>query len=690
MPQDNEQQPNLDGSRPTEVPAAPGSRPWDPAVDNPPATGDGEAGVTVWDELDPDTDPFDPNYVPESARLRVPVSPVASGPAQSATFAEPPKVDTPATVSPQEDPRLGSISNLLASEFGDVAPTAIAPNPADEEEPEAPTEPSVPPQPPSLPEMQVPAAVPPASAPPPGPPDEVLEGFELPPPELLEGTALGPEMEVVAEMPDEAPVSAEVLAAGAVVATAAGVAALPAQSQAADEPFFPIPDSVPELPHEDTADVQHDTRRRRRRPARRGPAAVFVNLIIWGLLLTCFAAMAGAALYAKYARDRLYSEQPEVERNVILTVNAGDKLPQIIDQLREKQVLRSYMGVDDGYLLRFLARVNENSHMIKAGVYKISNTMSLNDLYGKLLKGSQDFKVTIPEGKSAAEVAELIAAKNEEFQTARFLELTTETAFIRSLQLEVPSLEGYLYPSTYYFGPGIREEDMLRKMVETFRDVMQTKLAGVEKRDALTFQEHMIMASLIEREARLDEDRPLIASVIFNRLKRGMQLQIDATVHYALNAWNRRLSYDDLKVDSPYNTYKIKGLPPGPICSPRAASILATFQAPETEYLFYVLKGDGKHVFSKTAEEHNRNKAFFRKAQQEALAASVKAAATGTEPPAADPESTAPMDLREPDPAPKTAEKPKATPTHPKAAENPKPKTGSKTPSAEKTKKGDR
>ena len=201
---------------------------------------------------------------------------------------------------------------------------------------------------------------------------------------------------------------------------------------------------------------------------------------------------------------------------------------------------------------------------------------------------------------------------------------------------------------------------MLRKMVDTFRESVEKKLDGVAKAtgDNLSFQEHLIMASLIEREARLDEDRPLIASVMFNRLAKDMQLQIDVTVHFALGQWTRRLTLEDLKVDSPYNTYANKGLPPGPICSPRVESIVATYQAPKTDYLFYVLKGDGKHVFAKTLEEHAQNKAFFRKAQQEALdaergpaagdPASSAADSSKSKPPAADNDKDKSGDKEEP------------------------------------------
>jgi UPF0755 protein len=412
------------------------------------------------------------------------------------------------------------------------------------------------------------------------------------------------------------------------------------ETPAATESFFPIPDEVaPPSAHEDTAEIVHRRRRRRPRTGASGPISTLLNLLLWFVLIVFLLLLGTAALYGKYARDRLYAEQPEIERTFIVTVNQGDRLPQIIDRLREKRLLRSYMGVDDAYLLKFLARVNENSHQIKAGIYKFNSTMGLNDVYAKLVKGSQDFKITIPEGKTVAETADILKSKIEDFDTGRFVDLARNPAFIKSLKLDIPSLEGYLMPSTYFFGPAMREEELMRKMVEAFEVAVKESLQSVAN-DDFSFQEHLIMASLIEREARLDEDRPIIASVIFNRLKKEMPLQIDATVHYALKDWSRPLTFADLKIDSPYNTYKHKGLPPGPICSPRIASLRATYETQPTDYLFYVLKGDGKHAFAATGAEHEKNVQFYRKSLKEARREEKKSEASDEEHNSGVPEKT--------------------------------------------------
>jgi len=334
-----------------------------------------------------------------------------------------------------------------------------------------------------------------------------------------------------------------------------------------------------------------------------------------------------AIIYGRYAWKRLYSPQPGDTKTVTLVVQQGDTLNTIAAKLHKEGLLGGFMGLDDRFLLRYLGHVNENANKIKPGAYRLESSQSLNDVYLRLIKGSQDFKITIPEGKTGREVAAEVKRRYKDFNDARFLELLNDKAFIATLKMDVPSLEGYLYPSTYFFGPGMKEEELVQQMVGLFQKRVEDSLKNVDKQDTFTFHEHLVMASLIEKEARMDEDRPLIASVIFNRLEKGMPLQIDATINYALNDW-RRLSYADLKIDSPYNTYKNKGLPPGPIANPRMQSLLATFTAPKTDYLYYVYQGNGRHAFSASYEEFLKNKRLYLKDQAEA-AGSEETTATG-------------------------------------------------------------
>jgi len=375
---------------------------------------------------------------------------------------------------------------------------------------------------------------------------------------------------------------------------------------------FECDQSTPLPSHEATQEYTPHKRKKNR------PSLLsrIVNVISWLVIVAFFGCVIFGVLYYRYAVERLYTMQFNTNRTVTLTVEPGDRLSNIIEKLRREGLLGSFAGIDDGYLLRFLAWQNQNSSKIKSGIYKLNSSMSLREIYDKLIAGSQDFKVTIPEGKTAEETAAIIKRKIENFNEERFLSLVHDPKFIKELGLDVTSLEGYLYPSTYYFGPKMKEEDLIRMMVKTFIQTAESHLSKIERTetsDPLSFHEHLIVASLIEREARVDTERPLIASVIFNRLKKGMKLEIDATVNYALGDWGRRLKYDDLRTSSPYNTYLHKGLPPGPICNPHISSLIATYQPAQTNYLYYVYKGDGTHAFAETFEEHQANIRLYRR-----------------------------------------------------------------------------
>ncbi len=376
-------------------------------------------------------------------------------------------------------------------------------------------------------------------------------------------------------------------------------------------PTFPKPAPHVLPPCEETQEVPGGPQRRRR-----SFFAQLLNTLWWFVIIALFGTIIFAGLYYRYASDRLFNIQFDTNRTVVLTVAPGERLSHIIEKLRAEGLLSSYLGVDDGFLLKYLAWINNNSNKIKSGVYRLNSSMSLSQIYDKLIEGSQDFKVTIPEGKTAKETAALIKRKLDSFDENRFLALVHDPQFIEKLGLSVPSLEGYLYPDTYFFAPGMKEEEIIRMMVENFIKRAETALSHVERTetsDTLSFHEHVIMASLIEREARLDTERPLIASVIFNRLKKGMKLEIDAAINYALGDWGKRLTHSDLQTSSPYNTYLHKGLPPGPICNPHISSLVATFQPAKTNYLFYVYKGDGSHAFAETYEEHLANIRLYRR-----------------------------------------------------------------------------
>jgi UPF0755 protein len=253
------------------------------------------------------------------------------------------------------------------------------------------------------------------------------------------------------------------------------------------------------------------------------------------------------------------------------------------------------------------ARVTGDGENMKAGEYSIPRNMGLLQIIEKLAAGDAEQQwITIPEGKTLRQVAGLLTdqkiAKSGEFMTA------VERRPARyGLPFDVPrrSLEGYLMPDSYKFHKQTSERDLVKAMVKNWIDTAYLPNKAKFDSTGMTPDQIVIIASLIEREARVPKDRELISSVIRNRLAKKMPLQIDATVIFALGRHKQVVTYKDLKVDSKYNTYKYPGLPPGPICSPGVASIEAALNPAKTDYLFYVAQADGSHIFTRTFDEHN-------------------------------------------------------------------------------------
>ncbi len=361
------------------------------------------------------------------------------------------------------------------------------------------------------------------------------------------------------------------------------------------------------------ADMRRNMRRAARpRPRRSGLIGIVGSALLWGFLLSIVAVIAFLCIYGYYAYTRMYEDAPETEQLAVLTVEQGDHFTTITKKLELCGVLRGFMGLPDRWLFRLIAMNEGNSNKIKAGAYQLNCNQSLADIYAKLVKGSKDFKLTIPEGKTAKETADIVVANLPTFNVKVFNDLLHSSSTIEMLGFdhkETPSLEGYLYPSTYYYGPGMPEVELLKMMTREFKNKVGEALRTIpaDPNDKLTPREHIIMASLIEKEARSNSDRPLIASVLYNRIDKQMPLQIDATLQYAKGDFSTPPRPEDKEIDSPYNTYKHIGLPPAPICSPRVDSIIATYKAPKTDYLYYVYKGDGKHAFAPTYDEHKKN-----------------------------------------------------------------------------------
>jgi UPF0755 protein len=280
------------------------------------------------------------------------------------------------------------------------------------------------------------------------------------------------------------------------------------------------------------------------------------------------------------------------------------------------------------------ARVLGYDRNLQAGRFNLPVGSSTYRILRQLAKGmAAEDMVTVPEGLRAEQIADILYRESK-IDPVRFLALTTDSVFARSLGLPGSRLEGYLYPDTYPFYPLLTPQEVTRMMVERAIKTFGEEMALPDARLGLTLHQLVTLASIVEAEAQVPSERPRIAAVFYNRLRLGMMLQSDPTVSYAMGVWRGRVFYRDLDVKSPYNTYRNRGLPPGPICSPGRGAIHAVlFPLPDSTELYFVARGDGTHIFSKTWEDHLRAIASVRaQARRESTLVPVGPGVTQTAP----------------------------------------------------------
>jgi UPF0755 protein len=261
--------------------------------------------------------------------------------------------------------------------------------------------------------------------------------------------------------------------------------------------------------------------------------------------------------------------------------------------------------VQNATVFRFYAMLRGSDRSIRAGTYVFKRGTSWGEVLDDLRGGKGlEHAITVPEGWSLIQIVP---------QLARVLEVPVDsvqaavrdTALLHRLDVPTPTLEGYLFPDTYVFPDGTTARAAVRVMVERFERVWQPEWNARVQALAMSRHDVMALASIVEKEARLPEERPVIAAVYLNRLKAGMLLQADPTVQYALGKHVARVLYKDLEVDSPYNTYKHTGLPPGPIASPGKPSILAALNPANVPYTYFVAHPDGHHEFTTSFAQHS-------------------------------------------------------------------------------------
>jgi UPF0755 protein len=280
---------------------------------------------------------------------------------------------------------------------------------------------------------------------------------------------------------------------------------------------------------------------------------------------------------------------------------------------------------------RYYASIGGRDRMIKPGTYQFGADAGWKFVLNALVSGrGLVHTVTIPEGFNVRQIAPLLA-KALSVTEDSVRAAVTDTAWQRQLDIPLKSLEGYLFPATYSFADGTTAREAVKAMIDAFEDAWARVPNAAARLDSLKITRHdaLTMASIIETEARLAEERPIISAVYWNRVRAGMKLQADPTVQYALPAHVERVLYKDLEVDSRFNTYKYEGLPPGPIASPGAAAIEAALNPAAVPFLYFVAHPDGHHEFRVTHEEHERAKAQMKR-ERARLAAPKTPAASPT------------------------------------------------------------
>lgn len=283
----------------------------------------------------------------------------------------------------------------------------------------------------------------------------------------------------------------------------------------------------------------------------------------------------------------------------LFTVSPGQGLKKTARALTEEGL------VSDALRFTILARLDKKDKRLKAGEYFFSSTMTPAEILDRMVEGRVHlYRLTIPEGYNRVQIAAAVAAAGLESEKD-FLDAASDPETARSLGIEADTLEGYLFPDTYYFPRGLDSATIIATMVKQFKAAFQPAWEEKARAMGMTVHEVVTLASIIEKETGSPEERPLISSVFHNRLKKGMRLETDPTVIYGIPNFDGNIKRRHLETYTPYNTYKIKGLPPGPIASPGALAMEAALYPARTDYLFFVSRKDGTHQFSTTIKAHN-------------------------------------------------------------------------------------
>jgi UPF0755 protein len=350
--------------------------------------------------------------------------------------------------------------------------------------------------------------------------------------------------------------------------------------------------------------------------------ARIVRKIVLIIAVVLFLAVGGAALGGYfYIKSALKPANPESKAEKKVEIPIGSSVSGIA------QILEDHGIIKDARVFKYYVKFKNESGFM-AGEYKLKPSMTIPEIIEQLKTGKAmkevAIKITIPEGKQLKQIAGIIAEKTNKNEEEVFKQLNDKN-FVKAMMAKYPDiltdeilnknvkypLEGYLFPATYpFYKENPTVEEIVTAMLDKTKSVLQ-EYEGQMTEKKFTVHQLLTMASLIEEEATEKADRDRIASVFYNRIKTGMPLQTDPTVLYAKGKHQERVLYEDLKVDSPYNTYKHQGLPPGPIANAGVTSIEAALNPEKTDFLYFLATADGDVIFTKTLDEHNKAKAKY-------------------------------------------------------------------------------
>jgi len=324
------------------------------------------------------------------------------------------------------------------------------------------------------------------------------------------------------------------------------------------------------------------------------------------IVVGCFLCSLVVAAYVIFYFPNSFSPSPK-----FITVSKGQSFSSVVDSLYEKGIIASKTTFS------LAGRLLGVTHTMRVGKYSFVSGVSNHDILSDIAYGFSSISttVTLQEGLRSTLYARILK-RHLGIDSVRFMELLRDTSLIGIYPHNSLSLEGYLMPDTYEFFWQDDEKQIIQQMITEFRMFFVDTLQQRMKKLGLTLNDVLTMASIVEGEAVYDDERPIIAGVYYNRLRIRMPLQADPTVQYAVADVPRRLTRNDLKVDSPYNTYLRYGLPPGPINNPSRKSILAALYPAKHSYLYFVSDNNGRHRFAKTYQEHQRNVRLYKKARQ--------------------------------------------------------------------------